>query len=478
MTCMPPEAASSTGPAPDASDLAPERKPRRSSWRLLRRRDFRLYFLGSLGSNLGTWLQNTAQVLIAYQLTRSVFMVGVVVSAQFAGTLLVSPWAAVLAARIGSRRILVGTQYASAMIAGWMAWAYYHHLLGVHTLVLGALGLGLAFSLALPIQTALVPTLVDPADTGAAMAMNSVSYNSGRALAPALSVLVIAFIGPGLIFVLNAASFVIFAVALSLLGPAANAATHERPRQAHAADGLRVARRYRRILLLLAVVAAVTLADDPITVLSPGLAHTTLHVSTNWTGYFIAALGWGAVLGSLLPTAQRKGVSPSHASRRAAWSLLALALSVVVFTAGFSAPVSLVAALAAGMAALLTGAAAQNVIVGRRKAAASVAGLWAIAWAGTKPMASLLDGWLASHVGILLTGILLAFPAAALACCELTFSPERKKRIKKWSLNRYLESHYCPEWIPEKILSISEFILLRLEHIPAEMPSGGGLPSH
>jgi MFS family permease len=124
----------------------------RSSWRLLRYHDFRWYFFGGMGSNLGTWLQNTAQVLLAYELTHSVFDVGLVVSAQFAGTLVLSPWAPVLADRIGNKTTLIATQGASALFALAMAWCYHCHLLGEHSLVVGALGLGLAFSLALPVQ--------------------------------------------------------------------------------------------------------------------------------------------------------------------------------------------------------------------------------------------------------------------------------------------------------------------------------------
>jgi MFS family permease len=423
---------------------------------LLRHRTFRRYFVGSLASNLGTWLQNTAQVLLAYQLTRSVFAVGLVVSAQFAGILVLSPWAAVVADRIGSKTTLIGSQVASALIAGWMALSQHAHMLDEHMLVLGALGLGFAFSLALPLQMAMVPTLVDPTDTEAAMAMNSVSYNSGRALAPALCVLVLAFIGPDWIFVINAVSFGMFAIVLTRLKPVVNVnalpensfGEANKRRRTRVTDGIRTARRYRRILLLLAIVAAVTLADDPILVLSPGLAHAHLHVSQDWAEYFIAALGWGTVVGSLPPSARRKIADPSRASKWAACWLLALAVSVIVFTAGMSPQISLLAAFATGAAALFTGAAAQTLIVGQhRKAAASVAGLWAIAWAGTKPIASLLDGWLASHIGILLTGIILAFPAIGLAFCELMFSAERKQRIKDWSLTEYLTLHEFPEWV-------------------------------
>ncbi len=183
---------------------------------VLRQRGFRLYFFGALTSNLGTWLQSTIQILIAYQITQSVFVVGLITSAQFAG-IVFSPWATVLADRVGAKTLLIGTQCASAFIALYMAWSYHNGMLGVHTLVFSALGLGLAYALALPVQTALVPDLVDPADTAAAIKMNSVSYNAGRALAPALCVLVIALLGRDLIFLLNAASFMVFAVCLAAL---------------------------------------------------------------------------------------------------------------------------------------------------------------------------------------------------------------------------------------------------------------------
>lgn len=190
---------------------------RRSSWKVLRHREFRLYFIGSLGSNLGTWLQNTAQVLLAYQLTRSVFAVGVMISAQFAGSLFLGPWAAVLADRIGGRRMLIVIQVFSAAVAGFIALLQARGQLNEHFLLIGALGLGLAFTFALPVQTALISRLTPSADTEAAMAMNSVSYNAGRALAPAICIAVVTVIGFAWAFALNAISFVIFALILAAL---------------------------------------------------------------------------------------------------------------------------------------------------------------------------------------------------------------------------------------------------------------------
>ena len=70
------------------------RGPKSSNWQVLAQPRFRWYFAGSVISNFGTWLQNTAQVVLAYQLTHSVFWVGLVTCAQFTSPLLLGPWAA------------------------------------------------------------------------------------------------------------------------------------------------------------------------------------------------------------------------------------------------------------------------------------------------------------------------------------------------------------------------------------------------
>jgi hypothetical protein len=182
------------------------------------------------------------------------------------------------------------------------------------------------------------------------------------------------------------------------------------------------------------------------------------------------------VLGSWLPFARRKAIEPRSASKRAAISLLILALSMVVFTAQISALVSLVAALVAGGAALFTGAATQSLIVGHnRGATASVAGLWAIAWAGTKPIASLLDGLSASHLGIWPTGLLLAFPAAFLALSEICLPSKIKAPIRDWSLSRRLDKILttinCPDWLPNWPLALVGSVIRTPETL--ELRSGG-----
>jgi MFS family permease len=423
-----------------------------ASWHVLRHRRFLIYFGGSLVSNLGTWLQNTAQMLLAYQLTHSAFAVGLVTGAQFAGFLLIGPWAATLAERVGSKRVLIGSQFLSAAIAATLAGLQLSGSLTETQLTLGALGIGLAFAFALPVQTAMVPSLVPEDATKAvmerslvredeiksamerslvredeiksAMAMNSVSYNAGRTLAPVLCVAVIASIGAGWAFVLNAISFVVFAATIIAVRPRSAAPP---TRQAHDWLGLRIAIWRPRILLLLVMVAAVTVADDPVLVLGPPLARHVLHVPSAWPAYFLSALGLGTVLGALVPT-------KASSARQACLPLLGLAISVIVFTAGINAFVSLSAAVAAGVAGLLTGAATQALLLKTAGPgqATQVMALWAIAWAGSKPLASLADGWLASHFGVFHTGIALASPAILIALLELFLWPGGRNWLKDW----------------------------------------------
>ncbi len=385
-------------------------------------------------SNLGTWFQNTAQVLLAYQLTHSVFMVGVVTAAQFMGSLLLSPWAAVVASWIGGKRMLIGTQVLSAVVAGGIAYLEWAGHLHKSSLVAGALALGVLFAFALPVQTALVPRLVPAAEREAAMTMNSVSYNAGRAVAPAACVVVIITIGFGWAFAFNAISFLIFACLLARVQSRGSGAPAQ---PARARDGLVEALMRPRIMLILAMVAAVTLADDPILTLGPSLAHLLPGASSDWAGYFLSALGCGTIAGSFWPPRKARRRSNSSSSQGAAWSLLLLAVAIVVFAFGVSRWLSLLAAFGAGVAALMTGAVTQTQLVRQQpQRIASVMALWAIAWAGTKPLASLADGYLASTVGRWWAVGLLILPAVALGLAEICLPRSQKDRIAESARRR------------------------------------------
>jgi MFS family permease len=401
---------------------------RYASWRILGHRRFRLYFMASMISNLGTWLQNTAQMLLAYQLTHSAFAVGLITAAQFSGFLVLGPWAGKLADRMGQKRVLIATQLLSALVAAALAAVQISGRLTENELICGALGTGLALTFAVPIQSAMVSVLVPERHTRAAMAMNSVSYNAGRTLAPVLYLVVLTSVGAEWAFAMNAASFVLFAVTVATLYPY-EPTPEARPAQAW--SGLRLAVHRPRIMLLLAMVAAITIADDPILVLGPSVAHQLLRVSSTWPAFFLSGLGLGTVLGVLLP------FHPVM-TRAAAIALGVLGLSVLVFALGISAWLSLAATIVAGTAALVTGASAQTMLLHSvsQQHATQVMALWAVAWAGSKPIASLADGWLASGPGVRWAAGILVTPAIVVAILELMLGDKPRHRLRNL-LHRY-----------------------------------------
>lgn len=412
---------------------------RAASWHVLQTSGrFRTYFIGSSISNLGTWLQNTAQLLLVYRLTRSPFDIAVVTGAMFAGFLTIGPWAGGLGARMGTRRVLICTQLASAAIAGALAWLKFTGHLTVPALAAGALLTGLATTFALPVQTTLLSTLVRPEESKAALAMNSVSYNFGRTVAPALCLAIMATIGAAWNFAFNGLSFLVFAAVVAACCPARTIVRQELVRPRAVAS---IALRRPRILLLLAMVAAVTFGDDPILILGPSVAHG-MGVPSFWPAYFLTGLGVGTIVGALVPRrgfasativvrGERLRAEPAH-TRRAALPLVALAIAVIIFAVAPGPWVSAAAAAVAGIAGLVTGSTAQALLLqlATPANALQVMALWGVAWAGTKPIASLIDGAVASQFGITAAAVILVIPAFTIGMAEICLTKAQKDRLK------------------------------------------------
>jgi MFS family permease len=373
-------------------------------WWVLRNQRFRLYFCGSVISDLGTWLQNTAQVLLAYQIAHSVLMVGLVTCAQFSSPLVLGPFAAVFTDKFGGRRTLLCTQLVACLVAALIGVLEFKGRLDGWSLAAGALVSGLCFTFALPARNVTVRRLASSErEVRPAYAMDAVSYNLGRAIAPLMSIALVHWVGYGWAFIGNSASFAIFTVILWFAGRSAVA---EPERRSRVMDGFRVATSDARIMILLLMVASITVADDPVLVLGPALA-SHMHVSASWSGWFIAALGAGSVLGSV----RRSKHLPSL--RLAATAVALLGISMLFFVMTPWVWVSVAAAFCAGVSCLIANAATRTLL---SKAAgpdqvAAVMAAWAIAWAGSKPFASLADGLLAGLVGVKLTGLILAVPA-------------------------------------------------------------------
>ena len=185
--------------------------------RSLRSFNFRLWTVGGLISNTGTWMQRVAQDwLVLTQLThRDASALGIVMGLQFAPLLLLLPWTGSAADRLNQRKLLMFTQAtmgALALIQGALTIAGVIQLWQVYLLAFLS---GSAAALDAPVRQTFAAEMVGDRDLPNAVALNSTSFNAAQMIGPAIAGLVMAKIGIGWAFLLNGLSFVAILLSMS-----------------------------------------------------------------------------------------------------------------------------------------------------------------------------------------------------------------------------------------------------------------------
>ncbi|MFF0989217.1 MFS transporter [Kocuria nitroreducens] len=178
-------------------------------FRSFRFRNYRLWFLGALVSNIGTWMQRTAQSWLVFDelSDHDATAMGVVTALQFLPQLFLAPWAGVLADRLDRRRLLLWTQTSMAVLAAGLGAlvladaATLWHVYGF------ALALGVVSTLDAPVRQTFVSEMVDDAYLSNAVALNATSFNTARMIGPAVAGVLVASIGSGWVFLLNTLTF-------------------------------------------------------------------------------------------------------------------------------------------------------------------------------------------------------------------------------------------------------------------------------
>ena len=189
------------------------------TFRSLNGYNYRLWAGGALTSNIGTWMQRTAQDwLVLTGLTHNnATALGVVVALQFAPQLLLLPMTGFAADHFPRRKLLIATQVAMGVLAlglGLLTVAGYVRLWHVYVF---AFLLGCVTAFDSPARQTFVPELVGEADLPNAVALNSASFNVARMVGPAIAGILIGILGSGMLFLINAASFAAVIVSLCLL---------------------------------------------------------------------------------------------------------------------------------------------------------------------------------------------------------------------------------------------------------------------
>lgn len=188
-------------------------------FRALRSYNFRLWACGALVSNVGTWMQRTAQDwLVLTRLTdHNASAMGIVMALQFGPPLLLLPWTGFAADYFNQRRLLMVSQTVMGLLALVLGLLTVTDMVRLWEVYLLALLTGCTTAFDAPVRQTFVVELVGDEDLSNAVALNSTSFNAGRMIGPAVAGLVIAAVGIGWAFLINGISFAAVLAALWLL---------------------------------------------------------------------------------------------------------------------------------------------------------------------------------------------------------------------------------------------------------------------
>jgi len=364
------------------------------TFRSLRNRNYRIYATGQLAANVGVWMQRVAQDWLVLELSGgSGVALGITVGLQFLPILLFSLWGGSLADRLPRRRLLIATASSIALLAAVLGVMVITQVATVAIVMGMAFLLGIVTAIDAPARQALVSDMVPSSDIHNAVALNSASFNLGRVVGPATAGLLVAAVGSGWVFLINAAGYLTVVVALYQLRPE----ELESPEPVRREPGvLREGLRYvaaRPRLVLVMVVAffvgtfglnyqlTIALMTTQVFGLGPaqfGLASTVLAVGS-LTGSLLAARRGTPPLRLIILAALWFGVAAVVAAAMPSYQSFLIALPIV----------------GAGTLTLITAMQSYLQLHSAPQVRGRVMGLYLLLFMGGTPLGSPLVGWIA-----------------------------------------------------------------------------------
>ncbi len=374
-----------------------------ASFRPLRHRGFALLWSSSLVSNVGTWMQTVAVGALVTQRTGQARWTALVAVAAFLPIGVLAPVGGAIADRTDRRRWLLAGNVLEAGLAAVLALlsATGRASPGVITAVVFAGGCLAA--LMLPVQQALIPSLVPRQDLLAASSLGMAQYNLGRVVGPALAAVVIAVGSFTAAFVVNAASFLVVVVALLFLRVPGRPSPSAEGLWRSISDGARAAWAEPGCRSAIVLIAVAAFLLSPFIALVPAKAAMVTSGGDKAvaaaTGALTTAQGVGAVVGALLlaPLAARFG-----RRRLLVFSLVATAGALCLYAL---APSTVLAVATIGLVGLLyigvlTGLSTVVLVRAPDRYRARVSSLFFVALGTIYPLGALVQGVVADRVGL------------------------------------------------------------------------------
>ncbi|HKU30272.1 MAG TPA: MFS transporter [Arthrobacter sp.] len=270
--------------------------------------NYRIWFIGALISNVGTWMQRTAQdwLVFAHLSNQDAGAMGVTMALQLGPQLFLAPWAGLLADRYSRRRLLVATQSAMALLSAGLGLLVLSGAAQLWHVYVFALLLGVVSALDAPVRQTFVSELVKEDYLANAVALNSASFNVARMIGPAISGVLTVAIGPGWVFMINTVTFVAMLAAIRAIP---TSTLRAQPRAASGKGRIREGFRYVRnrpdiIVVLVAIFIMGTFGLNFVLFIA-AMVGTQFGLDAGAFGLLNSVMAIGSVAGALL--AARRG---------------------------------------------------------------------------------------------------------------------------------------------------------------------------
>ena len=398
----------------------------RKTFRSLSVRNYRLYFAGQIVSMTGTWMQWVAQGWLVLRMTGSGFAVGAVTATQFLPMLFGGAYGGVIADRVDKRKLLVGTQSSAGLLA---------LILGI-LVTTGTVRLWMVFAIALtlgfvnaidnPARQSFVSEMVHRDQVTNAVSLNSVLANGTRVVGPTIAAFLIAGVGIGLCFLINAASYAAVVIGLLLMRTDELYENNRAKRQpGQIREGIRYVRRRSELWLPLLLMVVVGAFAYNFSVLLPLLSRFTFNRGPVGYGEMFSVLSVGAVISGLTVAAMGRATQ-----KIAALAALSLGITTLLAAVMPNFGAELVALVAVGAASTVFMAVTNSVLQLRASPAfrGRVMALFAMAFLGTTPLGAPLVGWIGEQFGPRAGFAFGAFATIVAASVALVLLPRLRRR--------------------------------------------------
>jgi len=369
------------------------------TFRALGHRNYRLFFGGQSISLIGTWMQQVAMSWLVYRMTNSAFLLGMVVFLGQIPAFILTPFAGVIADRYNRRNILIATQVLAMLQALVLSILVLKNSIEVWQIIALSMFLGLVNSFDIPVRQAFTIEMIErKEDLGNAIALNSSIVNVARLIGPSLAGIIIAALGEGLCFLINAVSYIAAIISLLAMKIARKKINLAQSHVFHELrEGVVYAFSFAPIKYILILLSLVSLTGVPYQVLMPVFAKDIFHGGPKILGFLMAMAGAGALSGAIYLAGRR---SVLGLGKLIALSSAVFGLGLIVFARSRILWFSMLVVFIAGFAMMVQMAASNTILqtIVEEDKRGRVMSLYTMAFMGMMPFGGLLAGSLASKI--------------------------------------------------------------------------------